>query len=56
MGRGYLDIVYFNSSFLDCWTFISKLVKSVSICTNAVFLMGKCKWPYGPSYPVDFIH
>jgi len=20
-----------------------------------VFLMGKCKWPYGPSCPVDFI-
>ena len=28
------DIVYFNSSFLDCWTCICKLVKRVCICTK----------------------
>ena len=37
-------------------TFICKFVKPARICTNVVFLMGKCQWPYGPSCLVDFIH
>ena len=27
-----------------------------STCINAVLLMGKYKWPYDPSCPVDFIY